>query len=551
MKTWGSPMGGLRNRLFTALGDLTLPQLRIFWAARHPLVWILALLIGVAAAFAILGFRYAIGYFQWLWLGNTNENVVATLAAFKEPWVVVAAPTIGGLIVGVILWKFVHARRAHALADVIEAAALHNSNISLRTGLVSALISSISIGAGASVGREGPAVHLGASVAAFLDRQFNLEPAARRVLLASGAAAAVSASFNAPIAGVLFAHEVILGHFALSAFVSTVLAAVAATLITRAWLGDFPAFILSDQHIASYWEFPAFALLGVVCGLVAVCFQLTVMSADWTARRFTMPLWLRPAVGGLAVGLMALGVPEVLGVGYEATNLALRESYGLGWLLTLLVAKTVATAISLASRFGGGVFSPSLYLGAMAGGAFGIIAASAVPDYASNYGVYALLGMGAVAGAILGAPISSALIVFELTGGYELTIALLLSVSIASMIMQGLLGKSFFLWQLAQRGVFLGEGAHRRIVRTWTVRDFMTQLTPEEMDDPPDLLDRPRLIPSDTLEMTLRTFDEGGYTRLAVFNKREGGLHVGWVDQIKALSAYNKALIDANVEEHR
>jgi len=544
-------MGGLRDRLFAELGRLTLPQMRAFRVARHPLAWMLALAIGVVAAFAILGFRKAIGYIQWLWLGNSHENVVATVASFKAPWLVVAGPTIGGLLVGLIIWKLVKERRAHGIADVIEAGALFNSNISLRTGLVSALVSAVSIGSGASVGREGPAVHLGASVAAFLDRRFDLKPAARRVLLASGAAAAVSASFNAPISGVLFAHEVILGHFALSAFVPTVLAAVAATLITRAWLGDFPAFILSEQHIASYWEFPAFALLGVVCGLVAVCFQLTVMSADWTARRFTMPLWLRPAVGGLAVGLMALAVPEVLGVGYEATSLALKESYGLKWLLVLLVAKAVATAVCMASRFGGGVFSPSLYLGAMAGGAFGIIAASVVPHYASSSAVYALLGMGAVAGAVLGAPISTALIVFELTGGYELTIALLLSVSIASMITQGVLGKSYFLWLLAQRGVFLGEGSHLRIVRTWTVRDFMSKLTPDEMAHPQELLDRPRLIPTDTLEKTLRTFDEGGYSRLAVFDKRDNGVQVGWVDQVEALSAYNKALIDANVEEHR
>ncbi len=544
-------MGEFRDRGLAVLDGLILPRLREFWAARHPVVWLLALAIGVVAAFAILGFRLAIGYIQWLWLGNAHENVVATLAAMREPWVVVAAPAAGGLVVGLILWKLMPTRRAHGIADVIESGALFNSHISLRTGLTSAVVSAISIGSGASVGREGPAVHLGATVASLLDRQFNLTPAARRVLLASGAAAAVSASFNAPIAGVLFAHEIILAHFALSAFVPTVLAAVVATLISRIWLGDFPAFILSQQQIASYWEFPAFALLGLVCGLVAVCFQLSIMTADWTARRATLPLWLRPALGGITVGCMALAVPEVLGVGYEATNLALRESYGLGWLLVLLVAKTAATAISIASRFGGGVFSPTLYVGAMAGGAFGIIAAWAFPEYASSYGVYALIGMGAVAGAVLGAPISTAVIVFELTGGYELTIAILLSVSIASMVMQALMGKSVFLWQLAQRGVFLGEGAHLRIVRTSTVREFLMPLSEEEQADPPQLEDRPRLIPTDTLETALRAFDDGGYTRLAVFDRRDGGHHIGWADQIAALATYNKALIAANVEEHK
>jgi CIC family chloride channel protein len=156
-------MGDLKNRLLSVLGDLTGPQLRAFWAAKHPLVWLLAVAIGVVTAFAILGFRLkAIGYIQWLWLGNTNENVVATLAALREPWLVVAAPSTGGLIVGLILWKVMRTRRAHGIADVIEAGALFNAQMSLRTGLTSALVSAISIGSGASVGREGPAVHLGA-----------------------------------------------------------------------------------------------------------------------------------------------------------------------------------------------------------------------------------------------------------------------------------------------------------------------------------------------------------------------------------------------------
>ena len=159
--------------------------------------------------------------------------------------------------------------------------------------------------------------------------------------------------------------------------------------------------------------------------------------------------------------------------------------------------------------------------------------------------------MVAVAGAVLGAPISTAVIVFELTGGYELTIAILLSVSIASMVIQALMGKSFFQWQLSQRGVFLGEGAHLRIVRTWTVRDFLKPLSEEELAEPPHLEDRPKLVPTDTLETALRAFDEGGFTRLAVFDKREGGEHVGWADQIAALETYNQALIAANVEEHR
>ena len=529
-----------------------MPSLRAMWVSRQPLVWLLALAIGIVGAYAILGFRWLIGQIQYIWLGSEHENVVATLAADREPWIVLLALIAGGITVGLLLQFAANSRRSHGISDVIEARAIRGCNISLREGLTSALVSAISLGAGASAGREGPAVHLGASLASLLERQFNLTGAARRILLACGAAAAVSASFNAPIAGVLFAHEVILTHYALSAFVPTVIAAVAATLVTRIHLGDFPAFIIPDLQITSYWEFPAFALLGITCGLVAVGFQLSIMTSDWAARRVDMPVWLRPVLGAVAVGVIALAVPEILGVGYEATNLALREKYSLLFLFVLLFAKTIATAITLASRFGGGVFSPSLYLGAMAGGAFGIIAAQVFPEYASGYGVYAVLGMGAVAGAVLGAPISTAMIVFELTGGYDMTIALLLSVSIASMIMQTLIGQSFFEWQLATRGLNLGGGPHRRIMRTLRINDFITPLTNEERETPPEIAgDATRASTNDTLETTLRAFDNAGVTRIAVYDANDTEKLTGWADYAKALAAFNSALIEANIEEHR
>jgi len=250
------------------------------------------------------------------------------------------------------------------------------------------------------------------------------------------------------------------------------------------------------------------------------------------------------------VGLMAVFVPEILGVGYEATNLALKEKYVLGMLALLLGAKIVATSVTLAARFGGGVFSPSLFLGAMTGGAFGIIAAGIFPEHASHYGVYAILGMGALAGAVLGAPISTALIVFELTGGYEMTIALLLTTSIASVVMQTLVRRSFFHWQLATRGLDLEEGPHRRIVRTIKVGDFLTPLEEGEGGKPPEAYaERPTLKRDDALGKALREFNRGSYTRLAVVDGR--GRLVGWAEHAKAIEAYNAALIEASVEEHR
>ena len=230
-------------------------------------------------------------------------------------------------------------------------------------------------------------------------------------------ASAVSASFNAPIAGVLFAHEVILGHYSKRSFIPIVISSVMGTILTRLWFGEAAAFEIPAHQITSYLEFPAFALLGVVCGMVAVIFQMSLIQTDRAARAVAMPLWLRPAVGGLMVGAIGVFYPEILGVGYQATDMALKNQFALPMLLALLVLKTAATSITLASRFGGGVFSPSLYIGAMAGGAFGLIASQVFPELASSQGIYAILGMGAVAATDKGAPNYTRRMVVEVAGG--------------------------------------------------------------------------------------------------------------------------------------
>jgi CIC family chloride channel protein len=222
-------------------------------------------------------------------------------------------------------------------------------------------------------------------------------------------------------------------------------------------------------------EFPAFMLLGVVSAAVAIIFMASIMFADRVAGRVPAPEWLKPAAGGLAVGLIGIWFPHILGVGYGATDEALKAMFPLGLLLALIVLKTAATAISLGCRFGGGVFSPAIYLGAMTGGAFGLIAAEAFPDLASSHGVYALVGMSAVTAAVLGAPISTILIVFEMTGDYKVTIAVMVATTIASVIVQQALGKSFFHWQLEGRGLDLRGGRARHLLRALNVRDLMSR----------------------------------------------------------------------------
>ncbi|MDJ0947648.1 MAG: chloride channel protein [Alphaproteobacteria bacterium] len=433
---------------------------------------VMAITIGVVAGYASLAFRWTFGLIQTLTLQVSGERIYAQADALAW-WHLLLVTTLGGLAVGLFIRFVMPDRRPLGVADVMEASALRGGRMSLPAGVGAAVASAASIGVGASVGREGPVVHLGATLAAWVAARFRLGRAQQQTLLGCGVAAAIAASFNAPIAGVLFALEVVVGHYALSAFAPVVIASVISTLISHAYFGAFPAFIAPAHNVVELWEFPAFALLGVTSAIAAILFMRSIMFTAKVAERLPVPDWSRPAVGGLAVGLIALAFPQVLGVGYGATSDALDGLFPLYLLLALIVAKTAATAISLGFGFGGGVFSPSLVVGAMLGGAFGIIATQVFPDHSSGQGAYSLIGMGAVAGSVLGAPISTILIMFELTRDYALTVAVMVAVVVASLITQSFHGRSFFVWQLERRGLNLKGGREAGLLRAVRLRDIM------------------------------------------------------------------------------
>ncbi|MFC4172593.1 chloride channel protein [Microvirga sp. GCM10011540] len=534
------------RQLLSLPADLVRPNLSVFLAEGHVRAWAVALVAGLLAACASVAFRLALNAVQFLWLGTMSERVVSAAKGVAWP-IILAAPALGGLAVGLIL-LFVPGRRAGGPADVIEAQALGPDRLRLRGGLLGAVAAVLTLGSGGSAGREGPVIHLGATLAAALARWARLPEREGRALIGAGVAAAIAASFNAPIAGALFALEVVFRRISAAALPSIVIASAVGAIIGRSVFGDFPAFAIPEHRIASSWEFPAFAVLGVVAAAVAIVFQLAVMGAEWAFRTITIPLWLKPALGGLFVGALGVFFPEVLGVGYETAEAALIQSLPLGLLISLLLLKTVATALTLGSRLAGGVFSPSLYLGAMAGAAFGIMAASLAPELASSQAVYTILGMGAVAGAVLGAPISTTVIVFELTGGYAMSIALLLTVAIASTLSRAFLGRSFFFLQLASRGLFLDVGPHRRVGRELTIKSLIRPLGPDEsFSEAEDC----RLTTDDSIEAALRAFDACGLESLPVADALDADRVVGVLDQAEALKAFNTALIDAVAEEHR
>ncbi|MEE2661489.1 MAG: chloride channel protein [Pseudomonadota bacterium] len=434
---------------------------------------VLAVVTGTAAAFGAIVFREAIDLIQTGVYGSSLEQMSNVIHGLSD-WQIVAVPTVGGLLIGFFVYYVMPDRRGRGVADVIEAASLRSGSITFKEGLGGAAVSVASIGVGASVGREGPVVHLGATLASLVATRLRLTRSQAVTLLGCGVASAVAASFNAPIAGVFFALEVVIGHYALSAFAPIVISGVIGTIITRLYFGNFPAFIIPDLSLVSFWEFPAFALLGVVSATMAIIFLRSISVATDIADKIPVPNYLKTAVAGLLVGVIALAYPEILGVGYEATDNALNGKYDLTILIALIAAKTAATAIALGGGFGGGVFSPSMFLGAMVGGAFGLIATAIFPDHSSGHSAYTLVGLGAVSGAVLGAPISTILIVFELTADYTLTIAVMMAVVIATVITQQIKGHSFFSWQLERRGISVKGARESGLMSMTRVSDVMS-----------------------------------------------------------------------------
>lgn len=440
----------------------------------HLILMGLALVVGCASGAAVVAFREAIDLAQNLFYGVDHDRL--TMHAATLPWWhLLLVPTAGGLLVGLFIHRFMPGRRAQGVADVIESENLKGGWMSSRVGFLSAVASALSIGAGASVGREGPAVHLGASIGGWIGRRLHLTRSLNRTLLGCGVAAAVAASFNAPLAGALFANEVVIGHYALKAFAPVVVASVAGTALARFWFGDFPAFALINYPLASFWEFPAFIGLGVVSALCAILFMHTIVASVELSRRVPVPSWSKPAFAGLMVGCLALIAPQVLGVGYGVTEEAVLGVYGFGTLLIILSLKIIATGVSLGWGFSGGVFSPSLVIGALAGGAYGIVVTAILPDLSSGPSAYAVVGMGAVAAAVLGAPISTTLIIFEMTSDYTLTLAVMLAVVVSSEIAHQFYDRSFFIRQLRMRGIDMREKLETEVMQTIAIGAVMTR----------------------------------------------------------------------------
>jgi len=439
--------------------------------AEHTFMVVVAVAIGALGGLGAVAFRFLIKVVQRAAWGSWTYDL--GLVASHPWWWRFLTPAIGGLIIGPLVYYLAREAKGHGVPEVMEAVALRSGFIRSRLVAIKSVASAICIGTGGSVGREGPIVQIGAALGSTIGQWLRISGRRLRTLAGCGAAAGIAATFNAPVAGALFAVEIILGDFGVSQFSPIVISSVMATVVSRHFLGDFPAFVVPTYTMESAWELPLYLLLGLLAAVAAQVFIRVLYGIEDLMESLPVKPWLLPALGGLMVGAIGLLFPQVLGVGYETINHALTGELTIGLLAGLIVAKLLATSLTLGSGGSGGIFAPSLFLGAMSGGFLGNLAHQLYPDATATSGAYALVGMGAVVAGTTHAPITAILIIFELTSDYKLIVPLMASCIIASLVSTRLKRESIYTMKLYRRGADLFRGREVNVLRSLRVQDVM------------------------------------------------------------------------------
>jgi CIC family chloride channel protein len=424
----------------------------------------LALAVGAAAGVGAVVFRSLITLFTRVFSGHLDYAATPGAAHPGIPvlgrWFVVLAPVAAGLLYGPLVHVFAREARGHGVPEVMYAVTHRGGRIAPQVAAVKALASALCIGGGGSVGREGPIVQIGSALGSTTGRVAQVSEARLRVLVACGAAGGIAATFNAPLAGVFFAMELILADFTSQAFGMVVIASVTSSIIGRAVLGDVPFLKLPPFTVRSPSEYLLLALLGVLAGLVGVLFTKVLYAVeDACDAAWRGPEWLRPAVGGLALGAVLLVLPQLYGVGYPVLGNAVAGRYAVLFLLVLMLGKMLATSLTIGIGGSGGVFAPSLFIGAMLGSAFGESVHLLSPASTGPVGAYGLIGMGAVFAGAARAPITAVVILFELTGEYSIILPLMAAIVLATGVSHAITGDTIYTLKLRRRGVDLGRPA--------------------------------------------------------------------------------------------
>jgi chloride channel protein, CIC family len=444
-------------------------------------MFVIALVVGVGSGLGAVVFRYLIYFFTWLATGHSQFGQQGHVGSSHLPWLglgfFVLIPVIGGLVYGPLIYRFAREARGHGVPEVMIAVADNGGRIRPQVSVVKAVASALCIGVGGSVGREGPIVQIGSALASSLGQWVKMPENRLRILVACGAAGGISATFNAPITGLFFGVEIVLREFSIDSLFTVMLSAMLADVVGRAFLGSAPFLSgfpsgIELHHARTYL---LVAVLAVLAGLIGIAFSKVVYLVEdlWDVLWKNRPEWARPAVGGIALGLLLLAVPQIYGVGYPVMYTAVAGGYALWFLLALTVAKIAACSLTLGIGGSGGIFAPSLFIGVTSGYAFGDIVHEIFGAGAGQPALYAVVAMGAVFASAARAPLTSVASVVEMTGDYVLTLPVMLAVAIASMISRALSYGTIYTTKLLRRGNDVDRAVPWRALQDLKVADAM------------------------------------------------------------------------------
>jgi CIC family chloride channel protein len=458
-----------RTRALRARAALAVQQ-------QAPLLLLIGVAVGAVAGLASIVFHLLIHAVEATALG-THDGVLTALPTLAWYWYLLI-PTAGGVLVAPIVYGWAAEARGHGVPEVMEAVQVREGVMRPRVAVAKSIASAITIGTGGSVGREGPVVQIGSVLGSIAGQLLRLPVEQRRTLVGCGAAAGIAATFNAPIAGAFFALEVILGNFAIATFSPIVLACVVATVVSRAYFGNEAAFSVPAYELVSWYELLPYAILGLLCGVLAVTFVAVLYRCEDLVEESPVPPLLRPALGGLLLGVMLLISPHLYGSGFASLDALLHGNIAWTVAASLIVLKLLACTVTLSSGGSGGVFSPSLFLGAATGYAFGHLVNLLEPTTTAPPQAYAMVGMGALLGGATHAPVASILILFELTSDYGIILPLMLAITMSTLAARVLMTDSIYTRKLRRKGISQFRTRDDIVMTSFRVGDVMRHNVP-------------------------------------------------------------------------
>jgi chloride channel protein, CIC family len=445
---------------------------------------VMALVVGAGAGLGAAGFRDLIYLVTWLFTGSRSYGQFghrpSLHLAFAGIWFVLVAPVVAGLLYGPLIQRFAPEARGHGVPEVMLAVAERGGRIRPQVSLVKALASALCIGGGGSVGREGPIVQIGSSFASALGQLVRTSEGRLRMIVACGAAGGISATFNAPVTGLFFGFEIVLKEFSAEALGATILSAVTADVISRAFFGGAAFFsgVPHDLALTNDFSYLLIAALGLIAGGLGVAFQKTVYRGEdiadaiWGHR----PQWLRPVSGGLLLGGLLLVLPQMYGVGYPVMDRVFAGNYVLWFVLILMAGKILATSLTLWIGGSGGVFAPSLFIGATTGTAFGVVVHHLFGAAVGPVALYGVIGMGAMFAGAAQAPLTAIASVAEMTGNFTLTLPIMLACGLAAQLARQITHGSIYTTKLLRRGIDIERPKAIGALRALSVEQAMQPL---------------------------------------------------------------------------